>query len=111
MLDTNIESQFDSSQKIRLIPDFIGSGHFPFGADIDSSTTELDLNQIRVFVMGKILFDRTLEKIPGNSNQQIEETVTRFGSYVNLFGSVPTVDNSISNDNLTLRIFVFYFLH
>lgn len=43
VLDTSLEN-IGAQQKIRLIPDFIGSGHFPFGAEIDSSTTELDLN-------------------------------------------------------------------
>ena len=34
----------------------------------------------------------------------------RFGKYVELFGNVPNREN-ISNDNLMLRIHVFYFLH
>jgi len=90
--------------------DFIGSGHFPFGAEIDSSTTELQLNQMRVQAMGKILFERTLEKIPGNSNQSVEETMMKFAHYVNFFGNVASSDD-ISNDQLSLRIHVFYFLH
>jgi hypothetical protein len=89
---------------------FIGSGNFPFGAEIDSSITELNLNQLRVLSMGKILYERTLEKIPGNSNQVIEETATRFCKYVELFGNVSSTEN-ISDDVLVLRIHVFYFLH
>ncbi len=60
--------------------------------------------------MGKILYERTLEKIPGNSNQVIEETATRFCKYVELFGNVSSTEN-ISDDVLVLRIHVFYFLH
>lgn len=37
--------------------------------------------------------------------------MTRFIHYINLFGSVPSIKNDISNDNLTLRIFAFYFLY
>ena len=75
--------------KIRLMDGFIGSGHFPFGAQIDSSTTELSLNKLRVIAMSKILYERTLQKIPGNSTLAIEQTVTKFTDYVNLFGNVP----------------------
>ena len=49
-----------NGQKIQLMSGFIGSGHFPFGADTDSSTTELSLNQLRVLSMAKILYERTL---------------------------------------------------
>ena len=99
-----------STQKIKLMEDFIGSGHFPFGADLDSSTTELSLNQLRVINMAKILYERTLDKIPGNSSQAIEETVMNFCYYVNFFGNVQSSD-TITQDELTLRIHVFFFLH
>ena len=49
--------------------------------------------------MGKILYERTLEKIPGNSNQVIEETAIRFCKYVELFGNVSSTEN-ISEDVL-----------
>ena len=97
----DLEQSFDSSgreseeyngtqTKIRLMNDFIGGGNFPFGAEIDSETTELSLNRLRVQSMAKILYERTLEKIPGNSQEAIQETVLRFGHYVNQFGNVPT---------------------
>ena len=38
------QCQTEANRKIKLMDDFIGSGHFPFGAEIDSSTTELSLN-------------------------------------------------------------------
>lgn len=90
--------------------DFIGSGHFPFGAEIDSSTTELSLNQLRVVSMARLLYCRALQKIPGNSKEAIEETVMKFGHYVNLFGNVPSSED-MTNDHLALRIHVFFFLH
>lgn len=61
--------------------------------------------------MGKILFEHTLEKIPGNSHRQIEENVLRFGRYVDLFGNLPQKDGEISTDCLTVRIYSFYFLY
>jgi len=90
--------------------DFIGSGHFPFGADIDSSTTDLSLNQLRVIAMGQILYERVLEKIPGNSNQAIEEIMIKFAHYIDFFGNMPSAQN-VSENYLMLRIHVFYFLH
>jgi len=60
--------------------------------------------------MAKILYERTLEKIPGNSNQAIEETLLKFAYYVNFFGNVPSNDD-IDNKGLSLRIHVFFFLH
>ena len=103
--------QFSGGQtKIHLMNDFIGGGNFPFGAEIDSETTELSLNRLRVISMAKILYERTLEKIPGNSQEAIEEVVLRFGHYVNQFGNVPT-KSDISNDHLSLRLHVFFFLH
>ena len=55
----DLEQSFDSTgreseeyngtqTKIRLMNDFIGGGNFPFGAEIDSETTELSLNRLRV---------------------------------------------------------------
>ena len=41
--------EFGGNQtKIHLMNDFIGGGNFPFGAEIDSETTELSLNRLRV---------------------------------------------------------------
>ena len=90
---------------------FIGESHFPFGAEIDSSTTELSLNRLRVTAMSQILYERTLQRIPGNSNEAIEETVTKFSHYVNLFGNVPNGDISVNEHHLPLRMHVFYYLH
>ena len=112
----NVNDSFRSSDressaaKITIKEDYIGGVHFPFGDEIDSSTTELSLNQLRVIAMGKILFERTLQKIPGNSEKAIAETIGKFANYVMLFGNVPSTEE-ITNEQLSLRIHVFFFLH
>ena len=77
---------------------------------MDSDTTELKLNQLRVIAMAQILYERTLERVPGNTDEAIHDTVLKFGHYVNLFGNVPTTEN-ISKEHLTLRMHVYYFIH
>ena len=99
------------STKIRLMENFIGSGHFPFGAQIDSSTTELSLNRLRVTAMAKILYERTLQRIPGNTNEAIENVVTKFSHYVNLFGNLPNLASQRNEHHLHLRMHIFYFLY
>lgn len=99
----NVNDSFRSSDressaaKITIKEDYIGGVHFPFGDEIDSSTTELSLNQLRVIAMGKILYERTLQKIPGNSEKAIAETIGKFANYVMLFGNVPSTEE-ITND-------------
>ena len=121
MTSDNLDNSYDSSvndstmagggtQKIKLMEDFIGSGNFPFGADLDSSTTELSLNLLRVQSMCKIMYERTLEKIPGISSLAIEETVLKFGHYANFFGRLVLQDD-LTMDKLTLRMYIFFFLH
>ena len=61
--------------------------------------------------MAKILYERTLQRIPGNSNLAIEETVTKFSHYVNLFGNVSNGGNNLNEHHLPLRMHVFYYLH
>ena len=66
--------------------------------------------------MGKLLYRRTMQKIPNNPKQAIEKHVVEFCHYVNKFGNVKfrTKNNFFSKsstDVLALRGLVFFFLH
>ena len=53
-------------QGMTFIAGYVQEDNFPFGTEISSFITETQLNQLRVIAMGKILFCRTLQKIPNN---------------------------------------------
>ena len=73
--------------------------------------------------MGNILYNRVLEKIPGNRQKEIEAAVVEFSRYVRRFSTQTLVydpDNNagegamdgkeITNDQIMIRVHTFYFL-
>ena len=57
--------------------------------------------------MGKLLYNRTLEKIPENPQEKIESHVEEFCKYVKNFS---TKQNAELN-RLTKQTLIFFFLH
>ena len=56
--------EYFNSKGINLQRNYVESGNFPFGMEVSSSITDLQLNEKRVAAMGKILQQRTLQRMP-----------------------------------------------
>ena len=56
--------------------------------EVSSSITDLQLNEKRVAMMGKILEMRTLQRMPGNKQRKIEQNLVEFCAYVKRFSNV-----------------------
>ena len=80
--------EYFNGKGIRLQADYIEASNFPFGTEIESAVTDLQLNEKRVAAMGMIMQKRTLQKMPGNSHHAIERTMMEFCSYVKRFSNV-----------------------
>ena len=61
--------------------------------------------------MSQILFYRSLEKMPGNTREDIEKAVVDFGRYVRHFGNVDLNESQFQKDSIVLRMHIFYFLN
>ena len=70
------------------ISGYVQEDNFPFGMEISSFITETQLNQLRVIAMGKLMYCRTLQKIPNNPKSAIERHIIEFCKYVKRFGNV-----------------------
>ena len=80
--------EYFSGKGIRLQSNYIETSNFPFGTEISSSVTDLQLNEKRVAAMGMIMQKRTLQKLPGNNQHAIERTMIEFCGYVKRFSNV-----------------------
>ena len=84
-------NEYFNSKGISLQKDYIESQNFPFGMEVSSSITDLQLNEKRVAPMGKILEMRTLQRMPANKKRKIEQNLIEFCAYVKRFSNA-TVD-------------------